>query len=73
MLEYLVLASGIFFVLSLFPWRGRGRAAILGWAAMVLYLIAEIPYYLSLNNFLYPTLALLALPFLLITTRRLLR
>ena len=73
MLEYLVLASGIFFVLSLFPWRGRGRAAILGWAAMVLYLIAEIPYYLSLNNFLYPTLAILALPFLLVTARRLLR
>jgi archaeosortase A (PGF-CTERM-specific) len=73
MIEYLVLASGVFFVLSLLPWRGRGRAAILGWAAIVLYLIGEIPYYLSLNNILYPTLAVLAVPFLLVTARRLMR
>ena len=40
---------------------------------MVLFLIAEIPDYLSQNNILYPTLAVLALPFLYITSRRLLR
>jgi archaeosortase A len=72
MIEYLVLASGIFFLLFLLPWKGRKYAAILGWAAMVLFLIAEIPYYLSENNILYPTIAILSLPFLLVTSRRLL-
>ncbi|MDD1665507.1 MAG: archaeosortase A [Methanomicrobiales archaeon] len=72
MIEYLVLASGIFFLAFLIPWGGRKYAAILGWAAMVLFLIAEIPYYISQNNILYPTLAILALPFLLMTSQRLL-
>ena len=72
MLEYLVLASCIFFIAFLVPWQGRRYAAILGWAAMVLFLIAEIPFYLSQNNILYPTIAVLAIPFLYITTRRLL-
>jgi archaeosortase A (PGF-CTERM-specific) len=73
MIEYLILASGIFFLLFLLPWKGRGHAAILGWTAIILVLIAEVPYYLSLNNILYPTLAVLALPFLYVTARRLLR
>jgi len=73
MIEYLVLASGIFFFAFLVPWRGRNIAAILGWGAMVLFLIAEIPDYLAQHNILYPTLAILAIPFLYITGRRLLR
>jgi archaeosortase A (PGF-CTERM-specific) len=73
MIEYLVLASGISFLAFLIPWEGRKYAAILGWTAMVFFLIAEIPYYLSQNNILYPTLAVLAIPFLLVTSRRLLR
>ena len=72
MLEYLVLASAIFFIAFLIPWKGRKFAAILGWALMVLFLIAEIPFYLSQNNILYPTIAILAIPFLYVTTRRLL-
>ncbi|HVP24684.1 MAG TPA: archaeosortase A [Methanomicrobiales archaeon] len=73
MIEYLVLASGIFFLLFLFPWKGRKYAAILGWAAMVLFLIAEIPFYIfSENNILYPAIAILSLPFLFVTSRRLL-
>jgi len=73
MIEYLVLASAIFFFAFLLPWKGRRYAAVLGWTAMVLFLIAEVPYYLSENNILYPTLAVLALPFLFVTARRLLR
>jgi archaeosortase A (PGF-CTERM-specific) len=73
MIEYLVPASGIFFLLFLLPWKGQRYAAILGWGTMVLFLIGEIPYYLSQNNILYPTLAILALPFLSVTARRLLR
>jgi len=72
MFDELVLASCIFFLAFLIPWRGRRYAGILGWAAMVLFLIAEIPFYLSQNNILYPTIAILAIPFLYVTTRRLL-
>jgi archaeosortase A (PGF-CTERM-specific) len=72
MIEYLVLASCIFFLVFLIPWTGRKYAAILGWAAMVLFLVAEIPFYLSQNNILYPTIAVLAIPFLWVTARRLL-
>jgi archaeosortase A (PGF-CTERM-specific) len=71
--EYLVPASCIFFLAFLLPWRGRRYAAILGWSAMVLFLIAEIPFYLSQNNILYPTVAILSIPFLYLTARRLLR
>ena len=72
MLEYLVLASCIFFIAFLLPWKGRRYAGILGWAAMVLFLIGEIPFYLSQNNILYPAIAVLAIPFLYVTARRLL-
>jgi archaeosortase A (PGF-CTERM-specific) len=72
MIEYLVLASGIFFLAFLIPREGRKYAAILGWTAMVLFLIAEIPYYLAQNNILYPSLAILSIPFLLLTSKRLL-
>jgi archaeosortase A len=71
MLEQLVLASCIFFLAFLVPWKGRKYAGILGWAAMVLFLIAEIPFYLAQNNILYPTIAILAIPFLYVTARRL--
>jgi archaeosortase A (PGF-CTERM-specific) len=48
-------------------------AGTTGWACMVLLLFAELPYYLSINNFLYPTMALLSVPFLYITAKYLLR
>jgi archaeosortase A (PGF-CTERM-specific) len=70
--EIFVLASCIFFLAFLVPSRARRYCAILGWTAIVLFLFAEVPYYLSINNFLYPTLAVLAVPFLYITTKYLL-
>jgi archaeosortase A (PGF-CTERM-specific) len=70
--ELFVLASCIFFLAFLVPSRARRYCAILGWTAIVLFLFAEVPYYLSINNFLYPTLAVLAVPFLYITTKYLL-
>jgi archaeosortase A len=72
MKELFVLASCIFFLASLIPTRARRYCAILGWTAIVLFLFAEVPYYLSINNFLYPTLAVLAVPFLYITIKYLL-
>lgn len=69
MQEYLVAASCVFFIAFLFPSRHRGWFAILGWTGLVLFLFSEVPYYLSINNFLYPTLAVLSVPFLYITAR----
>ncbi len=72
MKELLILFSCIFFLAFLVPWRLRNWCAILGWTGVVLFLFAEIPYYLSINNILYPVLAVLAIPFLVITARHLL-
>jgi len=73
MIEYLILISCVFFLVFLIPTRYRQYAAIVGWTGMVLYLFAEIPYYLSINNFLYPLLAILSVPFLVITGQLLIR
>jgi archaeosortase A (PGF-CTERM-specific) len=73
MTDYLVLISCICFILFLIPGRFRKFFAIGGWASIVGYLFLEVPYYISINNFMYPTLALLAIPFLLITVKYLLR
>jgi archaeosortase A (PGF-CTERM-specific) len=66
---YLVLVSCIFFLAFLIPTKVRNWCAAFGWTAMVLFLFSEVPYYLSINNFLYPTLAILSVPFLLITVK----
>jgi len=71
--EYLVLASSIFFLAFLIPSKIRNWFAILGWTAIVLFLFTEVPYYLSINNYLYPTLAVLSVPFLLITAKYLVK
>jgi archaeosortase A (PGF-CTERM-specific) len=67
--EYLVLFSGIFFIAFLLPVRARKYFGMLGWTGMVLFLFAEIPYYFSINNFLYPLIAVLSVPFLAITVK----
>jgi archaeosortase A len=73
MKEYLVLISCICFVAFLVPTRFRRYFAIGGWVSIVGYLFLEVPYFIAINNFLYPTIALLSLPFLAITVRYLLR
>ena len=73
MKDYLVLASCICFLVFLVPGRFRKYFAIGGWAGIVGYLFLELPYYFSINNFMYPTIALLSVPFLAITVQHLLR
>jgi archaeosortase A (PGF-CTERM-specific) len=73
MIEYLVLISFIGFVAFILPGRHQKYAAIIGWAAIILFLFAQLPYYFSLNNYLYPLIAVLSLPFLVITAQYLLR
>lgn len=72
MKELLVLFSCLFFLAFLVPWRLRHYCAILGWTFIVLFLFAEVPYYLSINNWLYPAMAIISVPFLLITAKHLL-
>jgi archaeosortase A len=66
---YFVLFSCIGFLASLIPGRHRKYAGIIGWTFIVLFLFAELPYYFSVNNFLYPIMAALSVPFLIITSR----
>jgi archaeosortase A len=73
MIEYLVLISFIGFVAFLVPGRHSKYAAILGWTSIILFLFAELPAYFSQNNFMYPLMAALSVPFLVITVQYLLR
>ncbi len=70
---YLVLLSCIGFLAFLIPGRYRKYPAIVGWVFIVLALFAELPYYFSINNFLYPLMAALSVPFLWITVKYLLQ
>ena len=73
MKDSLVLISCICFLAYLIPSRFRKYFAIGGWASIVGYLFLELPYYFSINNFMYPTIALLSVPFLYITVKYLLK
>ena len=72
MIEYLVLFSCIGFLLFLIPGRHQKYAAIFGWTFIVLALFVKLPEYFSENNFMYPVIAALSVPFLVITARYLL-
>jgi archaeosortase A len=68
-----VLLSCLCFLAFFIPGKHRRYAAIAGWAFIILFLYAEIPYYLAQNNLMYPAFAILAIPFFYVTARRLLR
>jgi len=72
MIEYLVLISCIGFLASLIPGPHRKYAAIVGWVFIVAFLFADLPEYFSEDNFLYPLMAILSVPFLLVTIKFLL-
>ncbi len=73
MIEYLVLLSCLGFLAFLVPGRHRKYAAIFGWACIILALFANLDYYFGENNFLYPLIAALSVPFLFITAKYLLK
>ncbi len=73
MIEYLVLLSCLGFLAFLVPGRHRNYAAIIGWIFIILALFANLDYYFAENNFLYPIMAALSLPFLFITAQYLLK
>lgn len=71
MSEMVVLAALVAFTLFLVPGQHRKYAAIAGWICIVLNLFLELPAFFSEANFLYPALAFLSVPFLIITVRHL--
>ena len=72
MSDILVLAAFLSFAVFLLA-RQKKYAAIAGWGCIVLNLWSELPAFLGEDNFLYPALSLLSVPFLAITAERLLR
>ena len=72
MIEYLVLISCIGFLAFLIPGRHRKYAAITGWTFIILMLFAQLPEFFLENNFMYPVIAALSVPFLVITAKYLL-
>ena len=65
----LVLLSALAFIAFLIvPGNKRNYFAAAGWIFVVFSLITDIPFYISEeNNFLYPLLGILGLPFLYVT------
>jgi len=67
-----VIAAFIAFLAFFIAGRYRKYPAIAGWACIVLNLWSELPALFREDNFLYPAIALLSLPFFVITAERLL-
>ena len=72
MTDVFIFAAFIAFVLFLVAGRGKKFTAIIGWTLIVTNLLMEVPDYLSLDNLLYPAIAVLSVPFLAITIKQLL-
>jgi len=71
MSEIIIFSAFIAFVLFLISGKRRKYAAMAGWTLIVLNLLIDVPDYLTLDNLLYPALAVLSVPFLAITIRQL--
>ena len=72
MIEYLVLLSCAGFLAFLIPGPHRKYAAIAGWIFIVLTLFAMLPDFFREDNFMYPIIAALSVPFLAVTAKYLL-
>ena len=73
MSEILIFAAFLLFGISLFAGRQKKYAAIGGWTFIVINLSSEVTAYIKAENFLYPLLASVSIPFLALTVRFLLR
>lgn len=66
---YLVLIASIAFFAYLLPGSRNHYSAIIGWTGITAYLFSQLPVYFAENNFIYPALAVLSVPFLIITIK----
>lgn len=56
-----------------FPAGIHRFCAIIGWTSIIGFLYVTLPVYIAENNFFYPTIAVLSIPFLIVTARLLLQ
>lgn len=69
----LLLLSCASFLAFLLPTGAKRYLGCAGWCAMVAFLFTQLPHLIFVeNNFLYPSIAVLSIPFLAITVRSLL-
>jgi archaeosortase A (PGF-CTERM-specific) len=73
MSEILVLAAFLLFGIFFLAGPQKKYAAMGGWTLVVINLISDVPAHLKADNFLYPALAFMSIPFLVLTVRHLLR
>lgn len=73
MSDILIFAAFLAFVSYLVAGKRKKFAAAAGWTLVILNLLTEVPEYLTLDNILYPALAVVSIPFLVITISNLLR
>ncbi|HZD43380.1 MAG TPA: archaeosortase A, partial [Methanomicrobiales archaeon] len=67
----LLLLSCASFLAYLLPTPYKRHLGALGWVSIVAFLYSQIPHLIIVeNNFLYPLIAVLAIPFLYVTVRR---
>lgn len=73
MSDVVIFAAFLAFVIYLVAGSWKKYAAIAGWILIVINFMGDVPEYLTLDNVLYPALAVLSVPFLILTIRNLLR
>lgn len=73
MIEYLIPISCFFFLVASIPWEYRNYSAIVAWITITVVFIAGLPEWIEESNIMYPVMALLSVPFLLITIRLLMQ
>lgn len=71
LIEIVVTLSCIAFLLYLIPGKHQKYVASTGWIAMEAVLLLMFPYFFEEGNFVYPTIAIIVLPCIYITVKRL--
>jgi len=67
MIQYLIIVSFLFFIISLVHHPYRPYTTAIAWISIILLIISEIPTWLTNHNYVYPTFAILSIFFLGIT------
>ena len=73
MFELLIPISCLFFLLAQIPGRYRIYAGIIAWTSIIIVFIGGLPSWMEESNILYPVMAALSIPFLIITIKLLLK
>ena len=71
LIKIVVTLSCIAFLLYLIPGKHQKYVASTGWIAMEAVLLLMFPYFFEEGNFVYPTIAIIVLPCIYITVKRL--